>query len=74
MAPREIGMCVRPGAIGKNDNPVDMATYYRPFLYGAPSRMGRMGRMGRGFGIGGGGKKGWGMRWIKGIFGKHKNN
>lgn len=62
MAPRKIGMCVRPGAIDKKDDSVDIATYYRPFLYGTPSRL-RM--MGRGFGFGGGGKKGWGMRWLK---------
>lgn len=62
MVPREIGMCVRPGAIDKEDEPSAASAYYRPFLYGTPSRMGMMGR---GFGIGGGGRRGWAFRWFK---------
>jgi hypothetical protein len=67
----KMGSYAKPGAIENKDDPKDSSIYYRPFLYGAPSRWGMMARA---LGLGHDGKKGWGMRWLHEIINRHKNN
>gem|GEM_PF-4396050 len=62
------GSYARPGALDKKDLPIDSYIYYRPFLYGTPTRWGMMGKS---FGLGVTNRKKWIVRWLKNIFGKN---